>query len=45
MNEDCEWEVLGLQENGDVVVRSGISPECPIGTAWDSLSSEKPLVS
>ncbi|XP_021947922.1 tectonin beta-propeller repeat-containing protein isoform X2 [Folsomia candida] len=45
MNEDCEWEVLGLQENGDVVVRSGISPECPIGTAWDSLSSEKPLIS
>jgi hypothetical protein len=45
MNEECEWEVLGLNQNGDAVVRTGIFPECLSGDKWESLSNEKPFVS
>jgi propeller protein len=44
MNDACDMEVIGLTEKGDAVVRSGITPELPTGTTWESLSTEKPLV-
>jgi len=45
MNEDCDWEVLGLSPDGDVVARKGITPENPRGECFEPLSSEKPMVS
>ncbi len=45
MNEECDWEVLGACQNGDTVVRCGITPESPLGTHWEAVPSEKQFVS
>ena len=45
MNDDCDWEVIGLCQNGDVVIRKGISPENPRGENFRSLASDKAMIS
>lgn len=45
MNEQCDWELLGLCQNGDVVVRKGITDENPKGDYFEPLENEKGMVS
>ena len=45
MNDDCDYEALGICQNGDAVARCGMSPDDPMGTHWEPLTSQKPFVS
>jgi len=45
MSDECEWEVLGTCQNGEGVIRCGITPETLAGTHWQSIASQKPMIS
>jgi len=44
MNEECEWEVVGIRDNGEAVVRYGITLESPAGEHWDPIPGESNFV-